>query len=174
MRFILLTILFFPSIALASIAGEVTVGDRVVAHDSFYIEPNGAQSFYQDGVLVITTHDLDQNDVLDLWLVYESDQVVYEGHDTDGNGEPDLFITLGDNEVITEQTGTKVPAWKRPDIVEFSDLIITTENEEKDASSDLVGSLDRITIPHGGLPWVTIVLWLGVFGAGFWWYKKRN
>lgn len=174
MRYILLTILFFPSIALASIAGEVTVGDRVITHDSFYIEPNGVQSFYQGGVLVVTTHDLDQNDVLDLWLVYESDQVVYEGHDSDGNGEPDRFIALDTGEIVVAQTGTIAVEWERPEIVEFPDLIAATESEEIDASSDLVGSLDRITIPHNDLPWITVILWLGVFGGGFWWYKKRK
>ena len=107
-------------------------------------------------------------------LVYENDGVILEAHDTDGDGKLDAFLTLDNNEEVTSIIGEGAGAFERPEVVEFEDLVAEEGGSEAAAEEDLVGSLDSITIPGSGLPWLPIIIVLLAAVGGYRFYKKRK
>jgi len=96
-------------------AGEVVVGEKTIAYDSFSENENSVYYYLGDS-LVVSQHDK-------VWLVYENDFAVLEAHDTDNDGELDVFLKLDKNENIIAVTGKKAPSFERPDSVEFEELL---------------------------------------------------
>ena len=164
MKKIFLTILLLPLVSLAQ-AGELNVGDKNVAYDSVS-EKEAVTLYYQGETLVASESD-------GVTLVYENDVLALEAHDTDGDGKLDAFLTLDSNEEVTSMTGEGVSAFERPETVEFEDLIAEGGSEAA-AEEDLVGSLDSITIPGSGLPWLPIIIVLLAAVGGYRFYKKRK
>lgn len=165
MKKIFLLLLLLPVVALAQ-GGELEVGGETFLYDSI-VEKDALSLYYQGETLVASTHE-------GITLVYKDDQVVLEAHDTEGNGELDTFLTLDSNGEVVKIEGDGAEAFERPEIVELNELIANGGGSEAAAQEDLVGSLDSIKIPGGGIPFGTIVLWLTIVGGGYWFYRKKK
>jgi len=169
MRILIFTILLLPLMTFAQEGGILQIGGTSVNYTS-QLEAEGAILYYQDDTLVASEHG-------GISLVYENDKVVLEGHDTDGDGAPDTFLTLDQNEEIAEVEGLSADKFERVVTTDFdpgSSGIDSPSAAAQDA--DLVGSIDRITIPGGGLPWFVwlLVALLLAAGGGYWWYRTRK
>ncbi len=166
MKLFLFTLLLLPVLTFAQEGGQVTIGDRTVAYDSSEVRDGNA--YYFNGAdLVASEHPGSA-------FVYVNDQAVLEAHDTTGDGSVDTFVSLDTNGQQTSVTGEGVDKFTKGEPTEFADLVAEKGGSEAAAQDDLVGSLDRITIPGGGIPAWTYILWIVILGGGYWLYKKRK
>lgn len=165
MKKIFLLLLLLPVVTIAQ-GGDLEVNGETFLYDSI-VEKDTLSLYYQGETLVASTHE-------GITLIYKNDQVVLEAHDTDKNGELDAFLTLDSNGEVMKIEGRGAEIFERPEIVEVDELIASGGGSEAAAQEDLVGSLDSIKIPGGGVPLATIILWLAIIGGGYWFYRKKK
>ncbi|MFT5037348.1 MAG: hypothetical protein ACI9VM_000927 [Candidatus Azotimanducaceae bacterium] len=174
MRFLILTIALLPLMTFAQEGGTLQIGSASISYDRQSVVDTSVL-YYKGTALVASTHDANNDGVIDGWLQYQDDFLTVEAHDTIGDGEPDAFVYLDQNEVVTTIEGSP-SAWEKPDVVQFNPEGSDSSGSEASAApDDLVGSLDAIKIPGGGLPFGTILVWLLILGGGgYWYYSKRK
>lgn len=165
-----LPLLFLIPLITFAQSGEIVVGTEAVAYDE-RIETGAGVLYYRDNQLVASEYDIDADGKTDTWLKYQGELVELEAVDTDSDGEADTFFSISADGEVTSIEGEGASQFEKPEIVEFKELI--DGGSSATADSDLVGPLDRITIPkHGSFPWWIILLLLG--GGGYWLYRKKK
>lgn len=145
---------------------SITFGEYQVEYDETFDAGSGQILYYQDGTLVLSTSDTNNDGNIDLWLRYADDEVLdLEAHDLDFDGAPDAYALLDEDERVTELSGFSEPE---------KDLVIQ-DAEQKDEKSFLevqVPDYSNTESSSKGLIWAVVIIVIA--GAGFVFFKKRN
>jgi hypothetical protein len=78
------------------------LGNYRVDYQEIKTAEEGHQRYYQDGNLVLSAYDNNNDDQIDLWLKYGPEMfLTLEAYDTDSDGQADTFVELDQTEKVT-------------------------------------------------------------------------
>lgn len=155
----------------------ISIGVLDISFDE-EIELEGGALYYvgstDDGTaeLVASTHDLDGNKRLDVWLSYVDGKVVTEGHDTNGDGAPDTFVNLDAKGEVQSVTGEQTEFLTGEDANKFTARVPQASDGLN--SDDLVGDLSDITTEKEDYSWVFFVIMLIAAGGLYFFWRRQQ